>query len=501
MTLIAFSSGTAATLTWLAFVGIVVAAVILYWPRSFSGPLTGHERALARGRFGRRSLALVLATPLAAVVGFGLLLPPMVQLDVSGGQVGERCVLPSGLLSAISTSESTAPWVDSVRCRARSGRRDVLAQAIVEAAADGFRVPAGCRPREPHPEDLSIELSLVEVAARAFFVTGVVLDPGPRITDPDPWDIMERTLQARGVPTCSSRAPDAAGEGKILHIGPTIVIKADQGVEVGVAVHGTVCGTIAAELLAADRTVLRTCELQPPKDCAGESRHFFAMRASCGDWTGGSILRAGALESRVYFDRAVRLRFDDASLGEVFAAALRSTSFIHDLRRRGLGIPQICKDCGDAGVVEIDGEDVVIRAPTASGRGPTGGFTSLPVELRHGPFSWAGIEHIPEIHCLGDQIVIEGAAAIVRAPLELRDPTALYALMSTIAWAARAVSSSSCAEIRQPVEVDGGAHPLLTAVEVDAAVAAMRRERETLGLVCLGLSLVGLALGLRRSIR
>ncbi|MBK7825024.1 hypothetical protein [Nannocystis sp.] len=499
MNLVAITSGTAATLTWLAFVGIVVAAVILHWPRQFSGPLTEYERGLTRRRFAWRSFALVLVTPLSAIFGFALLLPPLVYLEVSGGPGVESCELPSSVLSALSTTESTAPWVDAVRCRTRPGdRNDVFAQAIVEAAADGFRV--SCRPRAPLPEDLSIELSLVELAARAYFLTGVSLDPGPRTTDPDPWDIMERTLRARRIETCSRRASGTAEEGTILRLGPTSVTATNEAVEVAAVVRGTVCNPPAAELLSAKRDILRTCEVQAPKDCAGKGQRVVSMHVSCGDWTAASLLRVGAVESRVSFDRTVKLRFAGPEVEGIFTSARSSPSFVHDLRRRGLEFPQTCDDCTEASIVEIEGDDVIVYRPGAT-RSDAPESIITPPELGHGPFSWSGVANSPRIRCSDDRVTIEGVESLVGASPELRDPTATYALMGTIVWAAKAMATSSCTGIRRSVEVDGGAHPLLTAAELEDAVAAMRRGRETLGLLCLGLSLVALALSWRRSVR
>lgn len=500
MNLAAITSGTAATLTWLAFLGIVLAAVVLYWPRQFSGPLTEHERSLARRRFGWRSLALVLVTPLSAILGFGLLLPPLVHLEVSGGKEVERCEPPSSVLSVLSTTESIAPWVDAVRCRTRSGDSDdIFARAIVDAAADGFRLPPDCRPRAPLPEDLSIELSLVELAARAYFLTGVSLDPGPRITDPDPWDIMERTLRARSIETCNRRAPGTAEEGKVLRLGPTSVTSG-EAVEVAAVVHGTVCDLLKAELLSSKRDILGVCEVRTPEGCAGEGQRVISMQVRCGGWPRGSFLRVGAAESRVSFDRTVKLRPTAPGIVDIFALARRSPSFVQDLRRRGLEVPQTCDDCTEASVVGIEGGDVMIYKPGALKASAPESAISLP-ELGHGPFSWSGVANKLRIRCSDDRIVIAGAGALVEASPELRDPTATYALMSTIVWAAKAMATSSCTEIRRSVEVDGGAHPLLTAAELEEAVTAMRRGRETLGLVCLGFSLISLTLGLRRSVR
>lgn len=495
MTLHAAISGTADTLTWLAFVGIVIAAIVLYWPRRFSGPLTEHERSLVRGRLGRRSFVVALVTPLSAVIGLWLLLPPLVQLEVPGG--GGRCEPQGGVLTALSTRASTAAWVDAVRCQV--DYREKPAEAILAAAADGFRV--SCTPPERSPEDLSIELSIVEVAARAFTLTSVTLDPGPRRADPDPWDIMERTLRSRGVATCSTRTPGISRDGEVLRLGPTIVTKADDTVELGAVVQGKVCGLSKAELVLAEPTARRSCKVEATNDCEGEGQRVLKLRVQCDDWTGGTVLRVGALESRVHFDRNVQLRFEDSQVASVFVSALRSTGFVDDLRRRGLGVPEVCERCSPAAAVEVSGADIVVRGVREGpgGGGPAERLASLPSELRHGPFSWSGITPSPHLRCARDEVIVEGAASLVQR--ERRDPTATYALMATIVWAAKAVTNSSCADIRRAVEVDLGAHPLLSAEEVEEAVAAMRRGRETLGLLCLGLSLVGLAMGLRRSVR
>ena len=501
ISIIAITSGTAGTLTWLAFAGIVLFALILYWPRQFSGPLTRHERGLARRRLGWRSFALVLVTPMLAILGFALLLPPLVHLTVSRGSGVKGCELAPSLLSALSTTESTARWVDAVRCRTRPGDSPgVLTQAIVEAAADGFRAPPGCHPRAPLPEDLSIELSLVELAARAYFLTGVSLDPGPRTTDPDPWDTMERTLRARKISTCSRRAPGAAEEGKVLRLGPATVTSTDATAKLAAVVQGSVCDPLKAELLSAKRDILATCGVQVPADCAGKGQRVVSMHLTCTDWTAGRILRVGGAESRVSIERTVKLWFRDPGVAAIFSWARGATSFVEDLRRRGLDLPPVCDRCSEASIIAIEGSDITISKPGIT-KSDAGGSYIAPAELEHGPFSWSGVANRPKIRCSDARVTIEGAGSLVPPQSEKGDPTATYALLSTIVWAAKAMATGSCEEIQRSVEVDATARPLLNAATLEDAVAAMRRGRDTLGLLCLGLSLISLALGLRRSVR
>lgn len=502
--MLAVIAGTAASLLWIALVVITCAAVLLYWPRRFSGPLTESERLLARRRLGGRSLAWALATPLLTILGFVLLLPPFVTLRVGQATLGTEppCEPPSSAWAALSRQEATGPWVGAVLCHVRSSSREGLAQAIVAAAGDGFlSEQQGCAPTDVSPtERVSIELSLVELAARAYQLTGVVLDPGPRIADPDPWDIMKRALDAREIATCRHAEADIGKEGTVLRLGPAMVDSDGETIEVPAVVLGRLKEVVKAKLWSREETSVGECDLNISEGSASDSdQRVLWLRGRCVNLGGVTVLTAGFGKARLRRRGVpVRLRFERevGSLAELFKNLQGDKEFIEEMDRRDLQFPQIGVDRENTSVVRREGRGLVIAKSTGS---PEGSPERLsPIELSRGPFSWSGFDNRPIVRCSGDKVVIERAAEILD---EATDPSAMYALMGSIVWAANALATGSCEQVREsPADVEGG-QPLLTAEQMEEAVAAMRRGRDGAGMVCLALALVSLALALLRSVR
>lgn len=523
MNLLALTPGVASASLGLALVGIALAAIVLYWPRRFTGPLTDHERRAAKRVAGPAALALSLATPLLTIAGFALLLPPLVDLRVPshtmGGDRAFTCEAEASLLSSISTRESTHPWVAAVLCHVDAeADGDALARAILRAAADGFRAPFDCRRRELPASDLaSIELSLVEVAARAHVLTRVELDPGPRLEDPDPWDILRRTLVARDIPACRTSPASATGDrGQVLRLGHAKVPEKkvpethDARLEVVAVVHGDVCEGVESRLLTSARERVSDCRLtvkpEHGQNCRATEQRVLRMLSSCAGVSPeelqrrgeheGLLLSAGYGEARVHLDRPVEVEFKDSALflKTLFFGTTRERAFAADLRERGLRPPA---DRSKGVTVNLDDEALVIAKEGASSI-PSEEVHSRP-ELNDGPFSWSGIDNAPRVTCTGERVEIHLSKD--RLAEALQDPTAKYAIMNTIAWAANVLTTSHCAQVHQPRALVTGARLLLSAEQMDEAVSALRRPRETLGLLCLGLALCTLALGLLRSAR
>ncbi|MCY0989317.1 hypothetical protein OV203_19415 [Nannocystis sp. ILAH1] len=503
MIFLAVIAGTAASLLWIALVVIAFAAVLLYWPRRFSGPLTEDERRLAHRRLGGRSLAWALATPVLTILGFGLLLPPFVQLRVGEATPGREppCEPPSSPWAAISRQEATDRWVEAVLCHVRDTSREGLAQAIVAAAADRFSRGSHCARSDVSPaERVSIELSLVELAARAYQLTSVVLDPGPRIADPDPWDIMKRTLDAREVATCRHAEGDIEKEGTILRLGPAMVDSDGETIEVSAVVLGRMDEGVDGKLWSRDETIVGGCHLKRSEGDVSESgQRVLRLRGRCDNLAQGAVLSAGFGKTRLRRrDVPVELRFElqDGSLVELLTELGKDGDFLAEMGRRDLQMPRVVADLGDASVVRREGETLVIAKSTGSSSGSLEEPSAI--MLRQGPFSWAGFANEPTIQCWGDRVSIEKAAAILDGPA---DPSAMYALMGSIVWAANVLATGSCEQVREsPADVEGG-QPLLTPEQIEEAVAAMRQGRDAVGMVCLALALVSLALGLLRSVR
>lgn len=519
--LLSMTSGTGSALLWLALVGIALLAVVLYWPRRFSGPLTEHERRLARRTLRWRSLALALAAPICAVAGFALLLPPLVHLEVASHVIAQDrdvdCEGDLPLLSRVSWSEETYEWVEAVCCEIDDeGGPDRLRSALLRSAERGFRKPTICRKdcADLGVFDLvDIELSLVEVAARAYLLTAVEIDAGPRLGDPDPWDIMMGTLAARGVHACSSgpRGTVRSAE-RVLRLARARIVESSRALEVFAVVTGDACD-VPAVLTTHGRADVATCRLvpaEPAPDCRANGQRVVRMRLAGDGCSGddvlrlserhhGLLVRAGHGSTRVHTrggSSAVRIT-GDSSFADALALVEASEEFTHDLVDRGLSPLQLTHDAKI--IVEPEARQIIIRKPTAT---PSALKQVYPSELAEGPFSWSGIER-PAIHCASDRVVIDIGGTVLDPKTPVYDPTTLNAVMSTIVWAANVLTSSTCESGLQPSPVPEGvvAQPLLTATELDAVVAAMRRGREALGLVLLALAVCSLALGLRRSVR
>ncbi|MCY1014011.1 hypothetical protein OV079_52520 [Nannocystis pusilla] len=302
--------------------------MLLYWPRRFSGPLTEDERRLAHRRLGGRSLAWALATPLLTILGFVLLLPPFVTLRVGEATPGDGAALRA-IVVAVGGDLPTGGDGSVGRRGALSCAlvvREGLAQAIVAAAGDGFSSEKqGCAPTDVLPtERVSIELSLVELAARAYQLTGVVLDPGPRIADPDPWDIMKRTLDAREIATCRHAEADIEKEGTVLRLGPAMVDSDGITIEVSAVVLGRWDGGIKAKLWMRDETFLANYPLEPVEgDVSDSGQRVLRLRGRCNDLAQATVLSAGFGKTRLSRrDVPVRLRFklQDGSLAELLGS-------------------------------------------------------------------------------------------------------------------------------------------------------------------------------------
>lgn len=505
MTIFAVLAGTAASLLWLAVWGIAVAAVFLYWPRRFSGPWTEHERRFAWRRLGGRSLMWALATPLLTVAGFVLLLPPLVELHIGSGNSGPEplCELAPSPWSTLSRQVSTERQVDAVLCHAKGTTRGALAQAIVTAAADGFEMPASC-PAARHvsgTDRVSVELSLVDLAARAYQLTGAILDPGPRMMDPDPWDIMQRSFDARGIATCRHVEGEREGEGKVLRLGLARVEPKTKKMEVAAVVFGDVCAAHPAKVWMREGEPLN-CTLQAePPGCRGAGQRVLQMTSDCEVPATATVLSAGFGKTRIRREGPVKLRFEESGrLPEVFEGLREDVAFVEELSRRDLQFPERCDDCQESSIVRREGADLIIARSADAFPGKGTSDKKLEQAMpREGPFSWQGIENQPTMTCSRDRVVLGGVMPIVDEASG--DPSVTYALLSSIVWAANVLATSTCEEVREiPVDV-AGAQPLLTAEQMDEAVGSLRRGRDALGMVCLALAIVALALGLLRSVR
>ena len=528
--ILAVVSGSTTTLLWLAFVGVAGLALVLYWPRKFSGPLTEGERRLARRRLRWRSLALTLATPLCTVFGLLLLLPPRVKLEVTSHVLGQdrsvECKRPVPWLSGVAWTERTYPWVEAVCCELPPeyrGGRDALRDALVRATERGFARPADCdaeRVRRCSPADIvDIELSLVEIAARAYALTRVEFDVGPRMADPDPWDIIAGTLDARDIHVCPDETRDGVSGDKdtILRLTRARFNERAQRIEVFAVVKGNPCAKYPAVLAAQDPAQPVSCTLssEPSSTCETDGQRVVRMHLEGDERCSptalerlrerhrGVVLTAGHGRTRVQMfgeSELIRVETADDFIRAALAVVEPPSAFTDELTARSLAPLKHVDQAGDI-VVEVTPNTIVVRTQEAAG---TGERRSVNVdELDDGPFSWSGFSSRPTITCAEHRVEIGLSPVVLDPRSSTYDPTTLYAVMSTIAWAANVLTSGTCTTGFQPLPAAPhvGARPLLAAAEIDAAVAAMRRGREALGLLLLAIALGSLALGLRRSVR
>ncbi|MBL9102327.1 MAG: hypothetical protein JNL82_15285 [Myxococcales bacterium] len=506
--LLALASGTAATLIWIACLGLAALAVILYFPQRFSGPLTDRERRAAHGGL-RRARVLVFAAPVATLAGFVLLLPPIVTLRVPDDPAAATAAPASfaSRLSSVAFDRSTARWLDAVRCRVPRGAigERELVQAILDAASAGFAVPRNCvAPPELDPwARVSIALSLVEVATRTYILAGVDIHAGPRRQDPDPWDIMAHTLEARGIEAHVGRRDHATmNETGILRLARARV----RGEQIDVhALVGACAPGFDGRLLHPDgRVAVPACTLTPSLPCdPSAARQMLTMHASCPGFTpaehaGGLFLAAGQGETplRLDLEGPIGVFVREPSDRRRFGDAVKATSdaFADELKRRALRRLALVDDAA----IELSlGASIVLRGPR-----PLDPGCRAPDD--HGPFSWAGM-HPPHIMPGDRSITLTASSDTVLTDRldtlrEANDPTEFLALMTTITWAANALETGICREREEPpASAPRPPRPLLTLAEIDLVSAALRRDREAVGLVLLALAILSLALGLRRS--
>lgn len=494
-------SGTSATLLWIASIGLTVLAVVLYFPQRFSGPLTTHERRAFRGVLRGRALALVFAAPIATLAGFFALLPPIITLRVPPPvtRANEVSGPHSFFLDPVAHKRSTEPWMTAVRCRITEDvvGETTLARAILTAADDGFAIPNDCsspRPLGPWARD-SVELTLVEIAARAYLLAGVELSPGPRRQDPDPWDIMADSLTARGIPVhVDGRDGVATGTG-ILRLTRARLQGSDT-----IQVHALVdtCKTsYDGRLLHPDgRVVVPSCRFVPTGCDEALGQQLVQMSVTCAAFApaehdGGLLLAAGQGETPLRFEtrEPIRVQVEDGHLREALKTNQNPT-FIEELRRRSLRRLELAEDHATTTIrsgTRVEGPRVVERD------------CQHPPD--HGPFSWSGMGR-PEATHQGNTITIRLRPDVFDRSDEAYDPTEVMAALATITWAANAVETGICGEHEElPADSPRIARPLLTLAEMDAVVTALRRDRDAVGLVLLAFAVLSLALGLRRSVR
>lgn len=495
------SSGTTAMLLWIACLGLMVLAAVLYFPQRFSGPLTRSERRSVRGLLRLRALVVVFVAPLATVAGFFVLLPPIVTLRVPPPVVRthEGAGVHSFLLDPVAREQSTESWLMAVRCRVTEDviSERTLATAIVTAAEAGFALPEGCvSPPLLGPwARTSVELSLVELATRAYLLAGVELSPGPRRQDPDPWDILADNLSARGIAVHVDGRDGASTSAGILRLTRARL----AGTET-IQVHALVDGCEASyegRLLHPDgRVAVQSCRFAPVECDPSRGQQLVQMSVTCTEFhprehRGGLLLAAGQGETplRVETREPIRVRVED----ERVRAALeddQSPAFVEAMASRALRRVEAVEERWTTSILR----GVRVQGPVAVEPG-----CSPPHD--QGPFSWSGMDR-PNINHEADEITIGLRPEVFDRSDGAYDPTEAMAALASLTWAANAVETGICGDHEElPADSPRIARPLLTLAEMDAVVTALRRDRDGVGLTLLAFAVLSLALGLRRSVR
>ena len=286
-------------------------------------------------------------------------------------------------------------------------------------------------------------------------------------------------------------------------------------------VRGNVCDGVDATLVSSAGKTVNTCRLRLPDtgvpcDTTRTGQRAVEMSFTCPQYEGerlmnnpGLSLRAGYVDTPLIAARPVDITLAGENPGESFRTALSATTnpssaFPAELQSHGLAAINKIVAASSTGIaVELHEERIIVR----SGQRPEDKESTNLTDhhaLARGPFSWSGFSRRPTITCDGNQVTIEVSPAVLSPDESNRyEPTAMFAVMHTITWAANVLQSGSCHELRQPISLTPRfrAHPLLSATEIDEAVAALRRDREALGLVLLALAIASLALSLWRSVR
>lgn len=500
-------------LLWLALLGILGLALVLYWPRRFSGPLTEHERRTAHRGLLRRSFALTLITPVTTIAGLLLLVPPLVALDVHGhrslAKHHDDTRFERSSLWPLAREESTHDWTVAVLCRAfdAAGDEAKLAKAIVEAANDGFHgsCDLGTLAGQFSARDYrNVELSLVALADRAYILTDVVIHAGSRTSDPDPWDVMAGVLETStgllDLPPkvhVTGHEPEK-GADYILRLARARVRGAPDGpLEVLALVLGDACKTFTGTLLDPRGNRLTGCQLTPAGQCRQDSavaQRVVAMNVQCEerplDLDGLLLVADDGETSIVTHDLPIS---GDWLRDPIDAAANTSSAFVEEMRQHDLRPLRVVPQPADIEVRK--GESIVVRSETHTIPAP------CHPPLDRGPFSWSGLGP-PPIEVAGSSVTIHITPSVLDLGAPEYDPTVFYATLYSITWAANSLHTGRCLELVEPRASTSHmpAHPVLTAQQLDEAAAGLRRGRETIGLVLISLAVLALALGLRRSV-
>jgi hypothetical protein len=337
-----------------------------------------------------------------------------------------------------------------------------------------------------------------------------MIDRGPPSEDPDPWDLAARTLRARGIATTISGSPLTQQGAVILRLGRASLNDESDQIKVLAIVQGDICesrheGRLFS-VVGRGQDPLE-CEVRPHANaCSGTDQRAVELIVTCGaippdvrSW----VLSAGYAQTLVLPTETTTIPV----AGEI-TDALRHVrendagkALADEVRRQGLlPIREAGADDSEQIRVEFAEQAIVVRSTRSSvefvERAELNRFFSV------GSFSWVGFPERPRITCDGHTIEISAPPDLLDPNSDDFAPTAFFSTMRTITWAANALRRGTCGELREPRPVSPlRPRPLLSAQEIDEAVSALSRDRETAGLTLLALALLSLALGLRRSVR
>jgi hypothetical protein len=481
------SPSVRACVPWLAFAAVCLCAVVLYAsPRRLSGPVTEAERR-AKSGWSLRSVLRRGVAPALALVGLGLLLPPVdpPPLELTswlvyaepGGRRGLECLVPRLLEQAAHEVrvDGTMP-----RVALRHALLDVALE-LDDGECPYFAVP----PMFDDADVESLELSLVMLAAWAQESREVEVEARATTGDFDPWQLLARGMSSRAQVSITV-GRSLYGNGSVLAVDRAIA--GPTGVELWIMLeHEVACdraATLKLELAGGGG-----CDLgwTKPMVCESAPPSTLAVHARCTVPSGYDRPRLARLAGiEVHFDVPepveIRIVGDGTTWDDARAAAANNPAFVEDLAASGLALPQ----SNHAAEIELKlgEEEIHVEGRERCPEGP------IPPAIENGgPFSWldTGIEE-PITADSGGIALTVGAAAL-DSDAEGYEATIFGATMRSVSWAAHCLRQCTCTTLRPPPR-GGEPRPLLTQGEIDEAVARLQRPRDAVGVIFIATSLL-----------
>lgn len=486
-----------ALLPWIAFGLVALGAIVLHaLPRRLSGPVTDSERRAGADAWIRAMLRRWV-TPSLALVGLGLLLPPLAppRLELRSLLVHVEHREPSGiecLVPSILERAARAVREHGVEPR-RALREALLAAPLLDedvACPSTFTFP----PELGDADIESLELTLVMLATRTLGAREVAAVVRTTASDVDPWQLLAQSSSSWASISIDAR-PSIHGTGVVRAVDRAVVD--GSNVELWLMLDGdAACDRGRGLELRFEGG--QECELQwiLPAAC-GSRQHppVLAVDARCELPSPGLRVeraRVEGMELSVDSAEPVRVQVEDNSARWTMARALatENRALVEELAARGLALPEMGEDADV--MLRIDSDEIGIMGPRSCSSGPV----SLPI-ADASPFSWSSVGVEDPVSSMGrNGIRLRVGFSALDPESSAYEPTIFAAAMYSIGWAASCIRHCTCTEQRPPPR-GGETLPLLRLAEIDELVGRARRTRDAFGVLLIAASLVMTMLWIR----